>query len=405
MNRLKTRKFSAIEKTTTTRTSSHQAMRIASINNLLSEHASLLHDLYGNRALDATRLESLKALAGDLETYMQTRLSEVDDAYELNLLFAIREMYIKIQEAVLHHARMSNDAVMKRIQNAITSRRRQTRGGAEEEAEEGPPVVEARAIRVTHALPLDAVSLQLHGGKRLRVGVYAEFFPVAYKKGGQLRGFDVDLIEAFSRAAGLGPPTYVKIKHFYDAWRSAGQWADRIDVAIGGVGRSKYRESQTVEWSLPYFEVRRTVVYNLKAPILRFPDDVTGVVAGTMGSTGMDDAARRMHAKFRESAWDHLDPRWKSSDERDIHDLLEGKIQGLMRGSFVGRAIVARYPRRLGMAESWTALPSTVKPYGREVFAFPCRRGSGLAGALNAFLVRAAQRGDLEALAKKHRMI
>lgn len=177
-------------------------------------------------------------------------------------------------------------------------------------------------------------------------------------------------------------------------------------MAIGGIGRERYRESPTVEWSLPYFEVRRTVVYNLKKdPILRFPDDVTGVVAGTMGSTGMNDAADRLRAKFGpRGVWDHLQARWKSTDEKDVKDLLDGNIQGLMRGSFVGKAIVARFPKRLGMAEPWDASPESVHPYGREVFAFPCRRGSGLAGALNAFLVRAAQKGDLAALAAKHGM-
>ena len=86
-----------------------------------------------------------------------------------------------------------------------------------------PHVVESRAIRVTHALPLDAKSLQLHGGsKRLRVAAYSEFFPVAYrdkKSSKTMRGFDVDLIEAFSRAAGLQPPMYVRVDDFFDAWK------------------------------------------------------------------------------------------------------------------------------------------------------------------------------------------
>ena len=273
-----------------------------------------------------------------------------------------------------------------------------------------PHVVEPRAIRVTHTLPLDAKHLQLHGRKRLRVAVYSEFFPVAYREGtgggGTLKGFDVDLIESFSRAAGLGPPRYVRVDDFFDAWALPGTWDDRVDVAIGGIGRERYRESPSVEWSLPYFEVRRTVVSRRHdQPILEFPRDVTGVVAGTMGSTGMNDAADRLRKKFgNRGAWDHLQARYKSSDEQDIKDLLDGKIQGLMRGSFVGKAIVARHPQKLRMAEPWDASPASVAPYGREVFAFPCRRGSGLSAMLSVFLSRAAARGDLEALAKKHRM-
>ncbi len=271
---------------------------------------------------------------------------------------------------------------------------------------DAPHVVERRAIRVTHALPMDAPSaLQLHGSKRLRVAVYSEFFPVAYREaGGGYRGFDVDLIEAFSKAAGLAAPKYVRVADFFEAWEQPGRWADRVDVAIGGIGRERYRVSPGVEWSLPYFEVRRTVVYNLGDPIRRFPEDVTGVVAGTMGSTGMADAADRMRQKFGARVWDHLQARWKTSDEQDLRDLLGGEIQGLMRGSFVGKALVARHPARLGMAAPWDAAPGAVRPYGREVFAFPCRRGSGLAGMLNAFLMRAAQKGTLAALAERHGM-
>lgn len=262
------------------------------------------------------------------------------------------------------------------------------------------------AIRLTRILPLDADRLELHGRNRLIVAVYTEFFPVAYreKRKQKMAGFDVDLIEAFCLSAGLKPPRYVRIKGFFDVWETPGRWSDRIDVAIGGIGRANHRDSPTIEWTVPYFEVRRTVVYRLSDPIRRFPEDVTGKVAGTMGSTGMDDAAERLRAKFGRRVWDHLDARWKSTDEKDLADLLEGRIQGLMRGSFVGKAIVAQRPKKLGMAEPWAASPGALKPYGREVFAFPCRRGSGLAALLSLFLVRASHNGDLAKLAEKHGM-
>jgi hypothetical protein len=44
---------------------------------------------------------------------------------------------------------------------------------------------------------------------------------------------------------------------------------------------------------------------------------VTGVVAGTMGSTGMNDAIDRMRSKFGKGVWDHLDQRWNSPDAKD----------------------------------------------------------------------------------------
>jgi ABC-type amino acid transport substrate-binding protein len=268
-------------------------------------------------------------------------------------------------------------------------------------------VVSRGAIRASRLARGDASELQLHAPKgRLRVAVYSEFFPVAYRDPGTSSGYaglDVDLIEGYCLAAGLRPQ-YVRIRDWGDAWEMPGSWAARVDVAIGGIGRGVWRKSPSVEWTVPYFAVRRTVVYRLVDPIRRFPDDVTGVVAGTMGSTGMDDAIDRLRERFGKDAWGHLDARWKSPDAKDMQDLLDGKIQGLMRGSFVGKAIVAQHPKKLGMAEPWDANPRSLGPYGVEVFAFPCRRGSGLAAQLSAYLLRLSHGGELAALVRKHGM-
>ena len=250
--------------------------------------------------------------------------------------------------------------------------------------------------------------LQLHApAGRLRVAVYSEFFPVAYRDKSRARayaGLDVDIIEGFCLAHGLRPQ-YVKVADWNETWAAPQKWDMRVDVAIGGIGRSDWRNAPGVEWTVPYFSVRRTVVYNRADPIRRFPEDVTGVVAGTMGTTGTQDAIERLRRKFgSRDAWDHLEARWKSPDAKDIDDLLRGKIQGLMRGSFVGKAIVAKHPDKLGMAEPWDASPHGLKPYGQEVFAFPCRRGSGLAVLLSAHLMRISSSGELYALAQKHGM-
>ena len=272
-----------------------------------------------------------------------------------------------------------------------------------------PRPVVSRRIHASRVLPADGAELQPHAlGGRLRVAVYSEFFPVAYRKGaggtGKLCGLDVELIEGFCRSVGL-KPQFVRSREWLGTWEAPGLWEKRVDVAIGGIGRGLWRTSPTIEWTVPYFTVRRTVVYNLKDPIRRFPEDVTGVVAGTMGSTGMNDAIDRLGKKFgRGEAWDHIEARDGSPDAKDVKDLLEGKIQGLMRGSFVGKAIVAKHPRRLGMSEPWDARPRSLGPYGSEVFASPCRRGSGLAAQLNTYLLRLSYTGELEALVEKHGM-
>ena len=275
--------------------------------------------------------------------------------------------------------------------------------------DEAPPrraVVSRGVIRVSRTLPGDAALLQLHGAaKGLRVAVYADFYPVAYRAGGKYAGLDVDLVEGFSRAAGLRAPVYVRQRDLFDTWQEPGLWSSRVDLAIGGIGRGQWREAAGVEWTVPYFVVRRTVVSRRSDPIRRFPEDVTGVVAGTMGSTGMQDAAERMRRRFGDDkVWDHLDARWKTTDARDLLDLRKGRIQGLMRGSFVGRAIAALHPDELVVAEPWDADPKTLGPYSSEVFAFPCRRGSGLATQLSAYMVGLSHSGALSELVRRHGM-
>jgi ABC-type amino acid transport substrate-binding protein len=220
---------------------------------------------------------------------------------------------------------------------------------------------QSHRIHASRALPHLAGDLQLRGvrDRRLRVAVYAHFFPVAYRDQGKLRGLDVDIIEGFCRVMGLRP-TYIPVRDFFDVWRAPGDWAVGADVAIGGLGRAPWRALGGIEWSLPYFRVQRTVVYNLSNVIRSFPEDVTGPVVGTMGSTGFNNAYRLMEEAGKA---DLLQNR-TASDKRDLADLLAGRIQGLMRGSFVGRSIVARHPKRLGMVEPWDSDPEEVGPGG-----------------------------------------
>jgi ABC-type amino acid transport substrate-binding protein len=263
-------------------------------------------------------------------------------------------------------------------------------------------------VHVSRELPLLARDLALHartrkasGGrmeKQLTVAIYAQFYPVAYKDDkGEYQGLDVDLIRGFCDATGVRA-RFVVVRDFFDAWEAPGIRRMRVDIAIGGIGRDSWRETDNVEWSIPYFHVRRTVVYRKADPIRRFPEDVTGKIIGTMGSIGFNDAILRLE---RVGKGDLLDFS-RSTDAHDLKLLMAGKVQGLMRGSFVGRALVAAHPKELGMCPPWDAI--STRGRGGEVFAFPCRRGSGLAGQLNAYLIHASTTGQLAKLLRKHKM-
>jgi ABC-type amino acid transport substrate-binding protein len=94
-----------------------------------------------------------------------------------------------------------------------------------------------------------------------------------------------------------------------------------------------------------------------------------------------------------------------NDDEADLRAVLEGRVQGMVRGSHVGKALVARHPEQLAMLEPWDILPSLRPTSVGEVFAFPTRKGSGLAEALTAYLARLEGRGELRRLLQKHDLV
>jgi ABC-type amino acid transport substrate-binding protein len=99
----------------------------------------------------------------------------------------------------------------------------------------------------------------------LTVSVYANFYPVAFKGAGgkSIRGFDVDVRKLFCKAAGL--KLRLKERAHFD-----GIWFDpknnKSDCSIGGIGMTPARLDENTEWSMPYFHVMRTIVYNKKTP-------------------------------------------------------------------------------------------------------------------------------------------
>jgi len=227
----------------------------------------------------------------------------------------------------------------------------------------------------------------------LTVSAYANFYPVCYHdKKGRIVGLDVDIMKYFCKMTGL------KL-HLVEKKQFDGIWFDPIlgksDVAIGGIGVTQKRTRKNTNWSIPYFYVSRTLIYNKKHPI-RDIAKVTSraIIRGTPGSTGyLDGKLRLPKSVLLEKG---------RTDEQDMKDLLEGKIQGLLRGSFVGKAIVEKHSE-LGMIKPWQIDPSLVSKDG-EVFAYPSTCNSGVSQLLSVFLTEEIFTNELQHLVKKYKL-
>ena len=49
------------------------------------------------------------------------------------------------------------------------------------------------------------------------------------------------------------------------------QFKNKSDVTIRGIGMTKNKMFTDLKWFIPYFNVLRTVVYNKRDPIQKFP--------------------------------------------------------------------------------------------------------------------------------------
>jgi ABC-type amino acid transport substrate-binding protein len=157
----------------------------------------------------------------------------------------------------------------------------------------------------------------------LIVSVYANFYPIAYKSGKIFKGLDVDIIKLFAKAAGL-KIIFEEKQHFDGIWDDPKN--NISDVSIGGIGMTPNRMNKNTEWTIPYFHVLRSVVYNKKDPIRKYPQDVHDTVLGTYMSTGWMDSELRAKPLHK----DHFMHRG-TTDQEDIKAVTHGKVQGIMR--------------------------------------------------------------------------
>ena len=227
----------------------------------------------------------------------------------------------------------------------------------------------------------------------LTVKAYTGFYPVCYKDtSGKLRGVDVDIMTRFSECTNL-KVEFIETEKFDDVWTAP--MKGEADIAIGGIGITKDRINALTAWTVPYYYLHRSMVYNQAHPIESI-ESLHSILA-TKGSTGWQDA----YARLEQVGAEHL-LKEGSTEEQDIRDLIDGKVQGLMRGSVAANVIAKRHPELAVMA-CWDILPGLVTSDG-ECFAFPTHVSSGVAVALSTLLGLFMSDGQLEIILKHHKV-
>lgn len=227
----------------------------------------------------------------------------------------------------------------------------------------------------------------------LTVSCYANFYPICYMKKNQVKGLDIDIMKEFAKRCKLKIKFIIK-PNFNDIWFDPVR--NISDVAVGGIGMSTARTRADTEWTIPYFYVKRTIIYNKSNPIVNFPEDVNNTIVSAKGSIGWLDGIQKLGSKVKFL-------KEEKSDKQDIRDLLDGKIQGMLRGSFVGVSLLKKYPQ-LDMLTPWNAVPE-VNTSKKEVFAYPCNVRSRIGILLSVFITEEIMNSDLLHLVQKYDLV
>jgi ABC-type amino acid transport substrate-binding protein len=227
----------------------------------------------------------------------------------------------------------------------------------------------------------------------LTVSCYANFYPICYMKKNQVKGLDIDIMKEFAKRCKLKIKFIIK-PNFNDIWFDPVR--NISDVAVGGIGMSTARTRADTEWTIPYFYVKRTIIYNKSNPIVNFPEDVNNTIVSAKGSIGWLDGIQKLGSKVKFL-------KEEKNDKQDIRDLLDGKIQGMLRGSFVGVSILKKYPQ-LDMLTPWNAVPE-VNTSKKEVFAYPCNVRSRIGILLSVFITEEIMNSDLLHLVQKYDLV
>jgi polar amino acid transport system substrate-binding protein len=208
----------------------------------------------------------------------------------------------------------------------------------------------------------------------LIVGTYKAFAPVCWSENGSAKGRDVEFLRRFAKERGLA--IEFRFFEFNDIWGRPA--SDECDVAAAGIAPLASRTVKGVEWSEPYFEVKRSLLIRKSdAETLRNMGDFANrTIAVTKGSTADIDTVARKPASTRVVYYD--------DQAKAIADLLAGRIDGFGEGDVSNAYLVEKHPDELALADVHPMAPV-------ETFSLAVRHKSGIIDELNAFI--AANRG------------
>jgi glutamine transport system substrate-binding protein len=168
--------------------------------------------------------------------------------------------------------------------------------------------------------------------KKVIVGTDASFAPFEYMDKGKIVGFDVDLLDAIMKEAGID----YELKNIgWDPLFAAVQGKE-VDMAISGITINDDRK-QTYDFSVPYFESTHMIMVKENSPIknaLDLKGKVVGVQNGTTGQAAVEKLLGKENKNIKKF----------ENTVVAIMDLLNGGVDAVVTDNAVAKEYVKNNP-------------------------------------------------------------
>lgn len=214
----------------------------------------------------------------------------------------------------------------------------------------------------------------------LRVGTEAAYAPFEYQEGGQIKGFDIDLMTAIARE--MGRPVEFHNAEFQGL--VPGLKTDKFDIVVSCVTITEERRKE-VDFSDPYYDAGQIVAVRAEEQSIKSKDDLKGKKVGAQANTtGLAQA--KVFAGEGNTVKEYEDVNMA------FQDLLNGQIDAVVNDEPVSRRLVAKQKGFKLVGEIFT----------KEQYGIVVQKGNAaLLAEINKALKKIRDSGELEKLKEK----
>ncbi|NUK30012.1 basic amino acid ABC transporter substrate-binding protein [Parageobacillus sp. VR-IP] len=219
--------------------------------------------------------------------------------------------------------------------------------------------------------------------KKVIVGTDAAFAPFEYMDKGKIVGFDVDLLDAVMKEAGIE----YELKNIgWDPLFAALQ-SKEIDMAISGITINDKRK-QTYDFSIPYFEATQMIMVKENSPI-KNALDLKGKTIGVQNATTGQEAVEKLLGKGNKNI------KKFETTVVAIMELLNGGVDAVVTDNAVANEYVKNNPDK-----KIKVIPDS-KHFESEFYGMMFPKGSDLKPKVDKALKKLMENGKYAEIYKK----